>query len=454
MEISQINKGLYSYIEVRRFDDDASDFEIEMLKNNELDTISPLSSFEYDDETILRYKVDGLCSVSKLFRHKKPDGNDVKKLFLSISDAICELREYMLNPRNIVFEEESVLYDEKRERSRFIYVPGNDIQFQKGVKNLCEEIMKHFDHSDKDGTVFFYDIYSEFLKENFTPDMFLELMKTRAGWKDKSNPNPIKQRKKRVLMQEDKYPEERASNRLSYGRENAQLPGGISEAVNKQNDEELKKQKNGLAKKIIIAGVIVTILSALIIAFTGGRGLKAVIVLGLAFSAYSIYKIVNKPDGMDEADRAMNEMNTSLPTYIREGIGQNINQQENRYDKNNEDGFSRQSGFQKPNQEDDLSEKTITKLMPEIHTGILPIMIGDGDITVGRSARFADYMLSEPGISRRHATISKKGGKIVISDNDSTNGTYINNRRIEKGHEEKLSYGDVVSFAGTEFYCL
>ena len=65
MEISQINKGLYSYIEVRRLEKISSDFEIEMLKNNQLKTISPLSSFDYDDETGLRYKVDGLCDMTK-----------------------------------------------------------------------------------------------------------------------------------------------------------------------------------------------------------------------------------------------------------------------------------------------------------------------------------------------------------------------------------------------------
>ena len=254
MEISQINKGLYSYIEVRRLEKISSDFEIEMLKNNQLKTISPLSSFDYDDETVLRYKVDGLCDMTKLFRRKKPDGSDVKKLFLSISDAIYELREYMLNPSNIVFDEESVLYDEKKENFRFIYVPGNETLFQKGVKSLCEEIMKHFDHSDKEGTVFFYDIYSEFLKDNFTPDMFMELMKKSAGWNEKRIRGDLKKSGMNERFETNAY-EPEYNRKLNkpvlkdlYENRNGYENTNIQQ-ISTESNENIKKQKMNVRRK-------------------------------------------------------------------------------------------------------------------------------------------------------------------------------------------------------------
>ena len=41
----------------------------------------------------------------------------------------------------------------------------------------------------------------------------------------------------------------------------------------------------------------------------------------------------------------------------------------------------------------------------------------------------------------------------MLRDEASTNGTYVNNRRLRQDAEE-LKYGDVVSFAGVEYYCV
>ncbi|MBQ7253601.1 MAG: FHA domain-containing protein [Bacteroidales bacterium] len=49
-------------------------------------------------------------------------------------------------------------------------------------------------------------------------------------------------------------------------------------------------------------------------------------------------------------------------------------------------------------------------------------------------------------VSRMHATLNVDGGKMTIVDN-STNGTYINGIRIQKGAPVPVSRKDVVSFA-------
>jgi pSer/pThr/pTyr-binding forkhead associated (FHA) protein len=65
-----------------------------------------------------------------------------------------------------------------------------------------------------------------------------------------------------------------------------------------------------------------------------------------------------------------------------------------------------------------------------------------------------DYCLNVPGISRVHAQIEKSDSQVMLMDVGSTNGTYVNGRRLPANQKEEIHHGDVVSFAGEEYYCL
>ncbi len=66
--------------------------------------------------------------------------------------------------------------------------------------------------------------------------------------------------------------------------------------------------------------------------------------------------------------------------------------------------------------------------------------------TIGR-ARDCDFVLDYTGISRLHAQCTSDHLNILLEDMGSTNGTFVNGRRLEPGETYRLRAGDVVSFA-------
>ncbi len=67
----------------------------------------------------------------------------------------------------------------------------------------------------------------------------------------------------------------------------------------------------------------------------------------------------------------------------------------------------------------------------------------DGEIiTIGRDPSNT-IAINDPEVSRQHARLTAQGGKIIIEDNGSTNGTAINGRRISGPHV--LKPGEMVS---------
>lgn len=65
-----------------------------------------------------------------------------------------------------------------------------------------------------------------------------------------------------------------------------------------------------------------------------------------------------------------------------------------------------------------------------------------GAARVGRSPE-SDVHLPDPSVSRNHALFDVQNGTLVVHDGGSTNGTYINDERIDSA---ALHAGDIVAF--------
>ncbi len=57
--------------------------------------------------------------------------------------------------------------------------------------------------------------------------------------------------------------------------------------------------------------------------------------------------------------------------------------------------------------------------------------IGQGGL-IGRGAESVQFLLDHPHVSRRHASVTVEGRRVVIADLDSSNGTFVNGRQITK----------------------
>src|SRR5207247_6341413 len=58
--------------------------------------------------------------------------------------------------------------------------------------------------------------------------------------------------------------------------------------------------------------------------------------------------------------------------------------------------------------------------------------IPDGRSEIGRQAGVA-ILLDDQDVSRRHAVLDRGGGRVVLADLGSTNGTWVNQRRLHPG---------------------
>lgn len=72
--------------------------------------------------------------------------------------------------------------------------------------------------------------------------------------------------------------------------------------------------------------------------------------------------------------------------------------------------------------------------------------------TVGKMAGCVDYVISDDSISRIHARFEKREDRILLTDMNSTNGTYKNGLRMQPSETTEIEPGDEIRF-GNLNYC-
>jgi S1-C subfamily serine protease len=71
--------------------------------------------------------------------------------------------------------------------------------------------------------------------------------------------------------------------------------------------------------------------------------------------------------------------------------------------------------------------------------------LGGSGIRIGRESSICEIVLENPKVSRLHAEVVSIDGKVMLIDRNSSNGTYINDRRIDRQY---LRDGDIIYFGG------
>jgi S1-C subfamily serine protease len=71
--------------------------------------------------------------------------------------------------------------------------------------------------------------------------------------------------------------------------------------------------------------------------------------------------------------------------------------------------------------------------------------LGGSGIKIGRESAVCEIVLENPKVSRLHAEVVSIDGKVLLIDRNSSNGTYVNDQKIDKRY---LKDGDIIYFGG------
>ena len=171
--------------------------------------------------------------------------------------------------------------------------------------------------------------------------------------------------------------------------------------------------------------------------------------------------------GLEEQPYIMEEMDKHYETVGRAGASHQAIQEEKKGEYSEQRIKNRQEIYRKSEREGQRTEKERlgdTCVLYERDLAEEPLMLTrinsqkqeyivllQDQYTVGKLNTEADFVIHEPSVSRVHAKIQRNEGKYFVRDLNSTNGTFLNERRLRINERVQIQPGDTIAFARAEY---
>lgn len=385
-----------------------SSFREKMLQNNRIEGLLEFRINVTDNEKKFEYDTEGMETLDSMFERTSLDNSMIKTLLRGIANIVVNGEKYMLDEMDYILDPEYI-YIRRDHQPQIAYFPGYGKSFRNQIGNLAEYIMNRTDYHDQAGVLTIYTVYMKSREEGFGVRELLSFLSD--GEKNLLN---------EVISEERKI----------YELPVFESENDIIDLPKEVNNDDKKKNKPASSIKCIctaLAVIILIIISYKMKLMDDRNGnLDPVKAMAIILAGAGVYIYVNRNE-IIKKDRKKDRLEK------QELITENVDDEATEcfFDLNRAGSGSIKYSF-------------VSDSLPRIPLNSFPFYIG-------KDREHMDYYLNEPGISRYHLKVDFIEGKLYVSDLNSTNGSFLNGKRLEPNKPELLIKGDEVRLGRCEY---
>lgn len=422
--------------------------EYEVLKHNSLKTLLKSQLREKDGEKTLLFDITGRQPLKQQERSRSFSQEECKRLLQSMILLLEEIDDYMLNLNCVQFQAEYI-YTDADGSLQWVYLPQPIMGIQGNIEEFFVWMLTQINYEDAKAVRFMYQLYNKIRKlgfskellDSFIPSEEEEEEEYTAGIPQKTYSN----------NQYDQYDPDRES---VWQDANTDSP---------KEDKNKSKLKFLYECMRIIFCIFFSVVLGLDVWFVFS-GMKAgfsellfryciggILLLGTLLGAIIWISIKLKKQkevcqshtGKAKSQEGVEKVKKAeYPMTIKTDAAW----------ESKEGGTTLLSGSEDG---ENIPEKLLCPMLREVETGIVYI-IKNCPFYIGSAAGVNQLEIKDRTVSREHAVIleefwDKERTGYIIRDMNSTNGTWIDDKKVKKGGQGKLKDGDIIRFAQKEY---
>ena len=501
MEVSYHREMKKNYLMIEADEESMQAFEAKMLVGNAIEGLLKFRIRRTDDHCQFCYEITSRQPLGRLLETKSINAVQLRALLLGIAQTLIRMEDYLLSEHQILLDPDYIYIDPESFQPGLCLLPGKNGSFPDEFSEFLQFLLGKADHQDKDAVVLIYGLYRESLKENYGLDNLLRWLMRDEG---KAGEGPEK-----LLEEKEEYRSRSSSGRNGYPgkwdsqpeildgekgmspgpekRLEAEAESGTGEAVIRGNAWSLKTIVLRIVECLLLIPVFLAAIwlwkgSGTLPYLTGdgiwltvgavaAEGIGCVLVIGSGIATQrkkqesenhrhrkrdktlrQMKKQGERQGGEDEGEREMSEDATGH--YIESAYKSDANEK-SEPDEKSEPGRSQ-------NESDDChtvllwdrNKKENVRRMACLDHSELTAQMSYYPFLIGKQESLADFTIPDDTVSRLHVRIDQKDGGYTLTDLNSTNGTTVNNRKLEANEMVPLQVGDLVDIAGYHFQFL
>lgn len=445
------------------------DTQIQMLVHNQMPEFLQSKVISKNGENVLKYDITSLSSLKKIIERERLNKDQFIKLLKSLLRTLTVCEEYLLFPSGICLDPEYIYMDLGSFTPRFVYLPTLNRKSQEVIIQdfVREFISKAYISLDKEGVI--NAILHTINQPHFTLDTLLGQLNDNRAYPP-SNQG----------VQKPQYVERVEEVKPAISPQST-LPPVMKPPVQQTTVQQTKVVKELPMKNKVIVGIIQVIAIAAavganltpIVMVDGELDISKVLGIIILIGAVDFLIIRNLLDEKNKVEvtkmvnnnSPVSTMPKQVPNISNVASVPSMPGVPNRSNVPNIPNIPNipsaphvpsipnvsQQAYQERQASYSAAGSTVLLEEEEEYTDFYlqtakghTISLTTANFRLGREQTMVDYVCDEPTVGRFHAEIIKKENKLYIQDNNSTNGTYVNDERIPSNHLIEIKEGDGV----------
>lgn len=452
MEVSYIKDLHNNYLLIAKKDGSSKEsYSIQMLQENTIKGIIRPKPRIIDNQTLYYYDITSMQPIDTIYIRNKLNCEQLKNIFLNISNLIDQAYEHLLNENDLILVPEYIYIELATGQANVCYLPGNDKDIRKQIADLIEYLMNKVDYKDKEAVLYVYNLYAVCRVEGFSFNEFLMAVK------ESKTDNSIK----------DNNPEQKKASKLKNTDNIETVEAQIPLMMEKILDDEEQYYYplsayiytvTSLISAILI--LVISIKSKILYTALGSRldygKLMVLLVILLCIVGYLMRYIWDKKNRLTRI--------ISRQEYIDPRDDYKIKNPSTDEPEQSKEFYEYTGTENKPKlieQPEDRSNSTVLLnagrpslgcyLKPEYEEIYETIEIKEFPFVIGNLKSNVDYCLDKEVVSRYHVKITKEEDVYYITDLNSTNGTCLNEKPLACYQRYEIIKEDKVAIAGIKY---
>ncbi len=484
-----------------------TEYELHMLEENSIPGFMECVRKNINGRNRYYYEITSRQSLAQICENESLTADSIQILLRCLYQALQQLEPYLLDGNRIVLEPELIYLDIESKEAVFCYWPLWEKTIQDSFRMFASYLLYHLEQSDTEAVLLMYEINRKVQEKNYA---LFELLKEKTQHSEcsrrQSTPylntegdtlNKISQGK---IVQDDLIRESRhqesAAQRLWTQKYDDQEVSDAQPAREKQkwwkkvqNTKNKKKRKSSTEKESankekrerqsnLAAGVIFLVVLGIVgiaarmelLTITQAGGIAFLIIGGMAYVLSPENKWKKKVKEK-KAQKNMPKIDWEEPEHIPTAYEREVQMQHDsarQQRKSQQEGAgqaygAKQQGATESPHEELVGATTVLwegKEEYQPHLTLISmnakernsVVLLNDSYLIGKLKNKVDIYIDDASISRIHAKLQKEDEEYYLCDMNSTNGTFVNGRRLGIQEKVPIHVSDEITFADLGYY--
>lgn len=430
----------HNYLILQSKQEESRNYQNKILESGKIQEILRCSVRHVNGQTYFYYDISSKTTLENYYQGKKLSYSQLKDLFRQLYGIYSRLGAFFMEETKLVLLPEAIYYELTDQKYVGLYYPDYEPETGNSYEALMEYLLDHIDTEDQQLADCMYQIYEMSEEAGFSLDDALRLLD-------------------RCERQEEKVIVDPAIT--DNGLDVIEFP---SDNLSLSFEPETETDEKKSLFYPVFAGLSVCGMAAVMIVYYLYElsseeililiGCSATMGVCLLICLTKIIKNRRKKSNeqLQEDKRPIAREQTESYETEKQFIPLENMFMEDMNLCVHEEKCSKESAEYGNTIFYDVSQTTEYKLYALDKKNKQHIELKRFPCTIGKMAGCVDYVLSDDSVSRVHAKFDRKDNKILLTDLNSTNGTYKNGLQLLPQETTEIEPGDEIRF-GNLNYC-